>query len=279
MLMGLRFRKSIKIAPGVKINLNKNSVSATVGTKGAHYTVNSKGKKTTTVGVPGTGISYTASSGGNAKKAANNNPSNTSNNGIDSSSPKKKRGKGCLTVFIVLFVLGGICSLFTDDNDPTKITISADTQTVYDINTPIPITAKYEPSDAKTDDITCESSGGSFTNDDGKLSFIADKSGNYKVYITCGNTESNSLTLKIENKKEMAEEAERKEEAGTQTEQETTSQQPQATSYVINTSTRKFHYPSCKDVSKISSENYSTYEGVRDDLINQGYSPCGHCNP
>ena len=43
--MGLRFRKSIKIAPGLKINLNKNSVSATIGTKGAHYTVNSKGKR------------------------------------------------------------------------------------------------------------------------------------------------------------------------------------------------------------------------------------------
>lgn len=42
--MGLRFRKSIKIAPGVKINFNKKSISATVGTRGAHYTVNSKGK-------------------------------------------------------------------------------------------------------------------------------------------------------------------------------------------------------------------------------------------
>lgn len=30
--MGLRFRKSIKIAPGVKINFNKKSISATVGT-------------------------------------------------------------------------------------------------------------------------------------------------------------------------------------------------------------------------------------------------------
>ena len=55
--MGLRFRKSIKMAPGVKINFNKKSISATVGTRGAHYTVNSKGKRTASVGIPGTGIS------------------------------------------------------------------------------------------------------------------------------------------------------------------------------------------------------------------------------
>lgn len=60
--MGLRFRKSFKIAPGVKVNLNKKSASMTVGTKGAHYTVNSKGKKTASVGIPGTGVSYTTSS-------------------------------------------------------------------------------------------------------------------------------------------------------------------------------------------------------------------------
>ena len=56
--MGLRFKKSIKIAPGVKLNLNKNSTSVTFGARGAHYTVNSKGKKTASIGIPGTGISY-----------------------------------------------------------------------------------------------------------------------------------------------------------------------------------------------------------------------------
>ena len=55
--MGLRFRKSIKIAPGVKINLNKKSTSVTFGGKGVHYTASSTGKKTASVGIPGTGIS------------------------------------------------------------------------------------------------------------------------------------------------------------------------------------------------------------------------------
>lgn len=60
--MGLRFRKSIKVAPGVKVNLNKKSVGVTLGTKGVHYTINSNGKQTKSVGIPGTGLSYTTSS-------------------------------------------------------------------------------------------------------------------------------------------------------------------------------------------------------------------------
>lgn len=54
-----RFRRSMKIAPGLKLNFNKNSTSLTFGGKGAHYTVNSKGSKTTTFGIPGTGLYYT----------------------------------------------------------------------------------------------------------------------------------------------------------------------------------------------------------------------------
>lgn len=62
--MGLRFRKSFKVAPGVKVNLNKKSTSVTFGGKGVHKTYSSSGKKTTSVGIPGTGAYYTTSSGG-----------------------------------------------------------------------------------------------------------------------------------------------------------------------------------------------------------------------
>lgn len=58
--MGLRVKKSIKIAPGVKVNLGKKSTGVTFGGKGFHYTVNSSGRRTTTVGIPGTGISYSS---------------------------------------------------------------------------------------------------------------------------------------------------------------------------------------------------------------------------
>lgn len=60
--MGTRFRKSFKIAPGVKLNINKKSIGVSAGVKGARVSVNSKGRVTKTVGIPGTGLSYTDTS-------------------------------------------------------------------------------------------------------------------------------------------------------------------------------------------------------------------------
>jgi hypothetical protein len=68
--MGFRFRKSFKIAPGVKLNINKKSFGLTIGKRGAHYTINSKGKRTTSIGIPGTGLSFTSTSGGSKKQKA-----------------------------------------------------------------------------------------------------------------------------------------------------------------------------------------------------------------
>lgn len=59
--MGFRFRRSFKIAPGVRVNLNKKSASVSFGPKGLKHTVSTTGKSHTTVGVPGTGLSYTSS--------------------------------------------------------------------------------------------------------------------------------------------------------------------------------------------------------------------------
>lgn len=56
--MGLRFRKTIKLGKFLKLNINKGSISLSAGVKGAHVTVNNKGKKTASVGIPGSGLSY-----------------------------------------------------------------------------------------------------------------------------------------------------------------------------------------------------------------------------
>ncbi|WP_028324482.1 DUF4236 domain-containing protein [Desulfatirhabdium butyrativorans] len=58
--MGFRFRKSIRIAPGIRINLAKKGASLSVGTRGATVNFSSRGTRTT-VGLPGTGISYSES--------------------------------------------------------------------------------------------------------------------------------------------------------------------------------------------------------------------------
>ena len=49
--------------------------------------------------------------------------------------------------------------------------------------------------------------------------------------------------------------------------------------YVLNTSTKKFHYPNCNDVGKMNPENKEVVTAGRNEIIRAGYSPCGHCNP
>jgi len=52
-----RFRKSFKVLPGVRLNVGKTGLSTSIGRPGA--TVNFRGDKVkTTVGIPGTGLSY-----------------------------------------------------------------------------------------------------------------------------------------------------------------------------------------------------------------------------
>ena len=63
--MGLRFRKSVTICKGVRLNFGKTGMSITTGTRGFHNTYNfGTGKRTTSIGIPGTGISYVTTSGG-----------------------------------------------------------------------------------------------------------------------------------------------------------------------------------------------------------------------
>ena len=49
--------------------------------------------------------------------------------------------------------------------------------------------------------------------------------------------------------------------------------------YVLNTSSMKFHLPDCPGVSNMSEQNKQEYTGSREELIAQGYSPCGTCDP
>ena len=49
--------------------------------------------------------------------------------------------------------------------------------------------------------------------------------------------------------------------------------------YVLNINTRKFHVPDCASVDDIKDSNKEVYAGSREDLISQGYEPCGRCKP
>ena len=49
--------------------------------------------------------------------------------------------------------------------------------------------------------------------------------------------------------------------------------------YILNTNTKKFHYPSCSSVNSMKDKNKQEYTGSRDDIIAMGYDPCKRCYP
>lgn len=67
--MGLRFRKSIQILPGVKLNIGKSSIGVSLGGKFGGVSLNSKTGAQARASLPGTGLSYTTRLGGNKKKS------------------------------------------------------------------------------------------------------------------------------------------------------------------------------------------------------------------
>lgn len=233
--MGLRFRKSIKIAPGVKINLNKKSTSVTFGGKGVHYTASSTGKKNASVGIPGTGISYTKTTGQSNKQKKTSEggsqpmPTAPQSNFQDPDHKKwyqktgwiiallilffpvglflmwkytnwKKSIKGIITAIILIFALSGIAS----PDNLEQITLSADTGQTYDINKKISIKATTTPTDYElsSDDFKC--SGGKINIDKQSISFVATKDGSYKIWAEHDGIKSNNLTLKVEDKAAIA---------------------------------------------------------------------------
>lgn len=59
---------------------------------------------------------------------------------------------------------------------------------------------------------------------------------------------------------------------------------PQATeapkvTYVLNTNTKKFHYPNCSSVKDIKDNHRKNFYGTREEVVAAGYVPCGRCHP
>lgn len=246
--MGLRFRKSVKIAPGVKLNFNKKSVGVTVGRKGAHYTVNSSGKKTASVGIPGTGLSYSTSSGGNTSsnhKTSSNSAGGYNKNGgcgtcllwilgiclvlaifayawipgvigmiyfskkITDPSEKKKT-LGILGVITILSFLLFVSTLGT----PELTDLSATwTQQEFDINETTEVKLNLTPSDAEIETLTISENDIAnldYTDGIATISFKEEGTASI-VFIANGSVTSNSTTITVIDKE--AEEQKAKEEA------------------------------------------------------------------
>lgn len=97
--MGFRFRKSIKILPGIRLNLSKSGISTSIGGPGASINFGGQGTRQT-VGLPGTGLSFSSlsSAGAGADDPSSNRAANISG-----------KGCGCLAIGALLLFAIGMC--------------------------------------------------------------------------------------------------------------------------------------------------------------------------
>ncbi|MDE1487658.1 DUF4236 domain-containing protein [Xenorhabdus bovienii] len=102
--MALKFRKRIKIAPGVYINVSKSGISTSIGGKGATINIGKNGTKAT-VGIPGTGLSYSTKLSGK-KEASQQNLINEQ--AIPEPEEKKPSKKATFFVLVFYVVVGFI---------------------------------------------------------------------------------------------------------------------------------------------------------------------------
>ena len=54
---------------------------------------------------------------------------------------------------------------------------------------------------------------------------------------------------------------------------------PEEESFVLNTSSKKYHRETCSGVASMNPQNREDYVGSREELEEQGYEPCGICKP
>lgn len=107
--MGFRFHKSFKVAPGVRINISKKSAGLSFGKKGARVSLNTKGQKRATVGIPGTGLSYSTS--------LNNKKSTTEHSvtrGERSRNTSPKQTPIWPLLLGILFLISGVAAMHKD---------------------------------------------------------------------------------------------------------------------------------------------------------------------
>ncbi len=307
--MGFRFRKSFKIAPGVKLNLSKKSAGVSVGGKGFRKSFSTSGRSTTSVGIPGTGLSYVSTSDSSSKSKKSSNKGSASN----MNSSKKS---GCwiiaIPILIVLFILGGIKSCVDGDSETTTTTSVSSSTSIesFDFLNPEDLelevgesersyfTVDFNSEELSPDDIVFVSSDENvvkFTFDSQALtSFVYYKieavgEGAAAVHVESadGSVKSDIINVTVSAAETTTERTTESTTEATETTAKSTTEKSAVAAvateknnivYVLNTSRKKIHYKSCSSVKDIAEQNYDETDDY-DSAIAEGYSPCGRCKP
>lgn len=275
--MSLRFRKSFKVAPGVKLNLNKKSASVTFGGKGFHHTLNSSGRETTSVGIPGTGLYYqnisdNTSSPSNSGSSSNNYQygyNNGNNNNNDDDDDSIVNHTGLMWFFLIIFPPAGLIYLWTNKihySKKKKCILSV----VFGLYTCILLSIAF---------------GGNNSNDTSTTSYVQEQTTNAVQSTTKSTTAKTTAAVKSTNattvtatekateapKTEAVTEPETEPQTEPETEKATAERTTAERTVWIDDTGKKYH-------NKSSCSNMDApYQVPLSEAEQRGYTPCKKC--
>ena len=103
--MGIRFRKSVKLGSGTRLNLSKSGVGFSFGAKGMRISKKADGGTRSTLSVPGTGISYVSETNGTSQSTSD---AGTGHTGKERN--PKGTGKTIIASLVLMMMVGGCIS-------------------------------------------------------------------------------------------------------------------------------------------------------------------------
>lgn len=89
--MGFRFRKSVSLGKGVRLNFSKSGIGLSVGVRGARWSIGPSGPRVT-LGIPGTGLYYEQRLGGGRRRRAAAAAPHSGTGSAGTSGPSERRG-------------------------------------------------------------------------------------------------------------------------------------------------------------------------------------------
>lgn len=278
--MGLRFRKSINLGHGLRMNLSKSGVGFSAGTKGFRVTKTANGRIRTTASIPGSGISYVKETSSKKTKDSTNNVT-----GRNEMKQKKKHPilKKIIIVLAVFFVIGGILTALSR-NKLEEIIISGIPNSM-DIDQTRSIDFITEPSDYDITDAELKTDNDDVAElvfKDGKLYVETNGEGNATVWIEKDNIISNKLRVyvidveKAEREAELKAEQEKAEkEAQLKAEQEQAEKEAQNATVIPYASSNSY---SSSSKSSVSGNNSSNRDIPEVDHVSSGVYIAGSGN-
>jgi hypothetical protein len=115
-VMGFRFRKSIKIAPGIRLNISKRGQSLSIGGRGGTTNISKRGIRQA-FGIPGTGLSYSRMVGKGKQRGSRDASSQVGlRAGNGTRGAGSKLGLGCVLVLVLVVILA-VCAAVGSGNE------------------------------------------------------------------------------------------------------------------------------------------------------------------